>query len=363
MVDVEALLTLLSVPGLGPRRVLALVGKLGSPEVVLGASISELCRVDGIDVTMAQRTKTQADREFARDQVRRAERLGVEFLTYWHPSYPRALKQIPDPPPLLYCRGSLAGEKETYLAVVGTRTPTSYGRVMAEKLCRELAERGVTIVSGLARGVDTIAHRAALRAGGRTVAVLGSGLDVIYPSENTDLARKIASQGALLSELPLGTKPDAPNFPRRNRIIAGMCVGTLVVEAGEESGALITARYALEQNREVFAVPGNVTSEKSRGTNRLIKDGAKLVESADDILDEIRPQLPSLLREVRREPPQPPLSGLEKKVFDALSGEPKHIDTLAAEVGEDPGRVLAALLSLELKNLVTQLTGKYFVRA
>ncbi|MDZ7374166.1 MAG: DNA-processing protein DprA [candidate division KSB1 bacterium] len=360
--DVEGLLTLLCVPGLGPRRILALVGKLGSPAAVLKASLAELCRVDGIDRTLAERTKTEANPLFAQEQIRRAQQLGVQFVTYWDPEYPKALKQIPDPPPLLYCKGTLKSEKETFLAVVGTRTPTAYGRVMTEKLCRELAERGLTIVSGLARGVDTIAHRAALQAGGRTVAVLGSGLDVIYPGENTDLARKIAAQGALLTEFPLGAQPDAPNFPRRNRIIAGMCVGTLVVEAGDKSGALITARYALEQGREVFAVPGNVTSEKSRGTNRLIKEGAKLVESADDILDEIRPQLPSLLREARREP-APPLVGLEKRVFEALSQEPKHIDDLAAELGEEPGRVLAALLSLELKSLATQLTGKYFVRA
>lgn len=361
--DVEGLLALLSVPGLGPRRVLSLVGKLGSPEAVLGAPVSELCRVDGIDLTLAKRIRTEADRDFARQQLRLANRLGVSFITYWDPDYPTRLKQISDPPPVLFCRGSLDEGGATYLAVVGTRSPTAYGRVVAERLCRELAECGVTIVSGLARGVDSIAHRAALRAGGRTVAVLGSGVDVIYPAENRELARKIVRQGALVSELPLGAKPDAPNFPRRNRLIAGMCVGTLVVEAGEKSGALITARYALEQNREVFAVPGNVTSEKSRGTNRLIKEGAKLVETVEDVLDEIRSQLPSLLRQVKPVAAMPHLDGLERKVYECLSQEPKHIDDLASELGEEPGRVLAALLSLELKNLATQLTGKYFVRS
>ncbi len=361
--DVEGLLVLLSVPGLGPRRVLSLVGKLGSPSAVLSASVPKLCSVDGIDLTMAERIRGQVDREFARRQLRLANRQGVRFITYWDEVYPERLKQITDPPPVLFCKGDLVGPDEVYVAVVGTRNPTAYGRVVTERLCRDLAERGVSVVSGLARGIDTIAHRATLRAGGRTVAVLGSGLDIVYPGENRELARKISRQGALLSELPLGSKPDAPNFPRRNRIIAGMCVGVVIVEAGEKSGALITARYALEQNREVFAVPGNVTSEKSRGTNRLIKEGAKLVETADDILDEIRPQLPSLLREVRKAQKTPELAGLEKRVFDVLSDEPKHIDDLASELDEEPGRVLAALLSLELQNLATQLTGKYFVRA
>ena len=360
--EIESLLTLCTVPGIGPRRILALVAKFGSPEAVLRASVNELCTVNGVDVRTASRIRTEADRDFARDQLRRANRLGVRFLTCWDEDYPARLKEISDPPVLLYVLGALSDAQEIMLAVVGTRTPSTYGRVVTENLCAELAERGITIVSGLARGIDTIAHRTALKAGGRTIAVLGSGVDVVYPPENRALARKIREGGALISEFPLGTQPEAPNFPRRNRIIGGMTVGTLVVEAGERSGALITAQLALEQNRDVFAVPGNITSEKSRGTNRLIKQGAKLVESAQDILDEIRPQLPSLLRKAARLSRQPELDGIEKRVYESLSNEPRHIDDIAGSLGMDTGRVLAALLSLELKNLALQMTGKYFVR-
>ena len=359
--DVEALLTLLSVPGLGPRRILSLVSRFGDAGAVLKASVAELCRTAGIDVKTATSIRSAADADFARHQLRLANKSGVSFVTYWDSRYPKRLKQVADPPVVLYVRGTLPTQDEAMIAVVGTRVPSAYGRLVAANLSRDLAREGVTVVSGLARGIDTVAHKAALEVGGRTVAVLGSGLDVIYPAENRALTVEIADSGAVVSEFPLGTQPDASNFPRRNRIISGMSAGTLVVEAGEKSGALITAQLALEQNREVFAVPGNITSERSRGTNRLIKQGAKLVESVQDILDELRPQLRGLLREAEVTP-RPAMSGSEKAVYDVLSDEPKHIDDIATELAQPSGQVLATLLSLELKNLVLQLTGKYFVR-
>ena len=359
--EVEPLLTLLSVPGLGPRRILALVSRFGEPEAVLSASVNELCRTAGVDVKTATAIKSEADREFAREQLRLANRQGVSFVSYWDSRYPERLKQIPDPPVLLYVRGALPGEKEVAVAVVGTRVPSAYGKLVTANLSRDLVREGVTVVSGLARGIDTVAHRAALEAGGKTIAVLGSGLDVIYPSENRALASEIAKSGAVVSEFPLGTQPDATNFPRRNRIISGMSAGTLVVEAGEKSGALITAQLALEQNREVFAVPGNITSDRSRGTNLLIKQGAKLVQNVQDILEELRPQLRGLLREAQSAP-RISMSESEKVVYEILSDEPKHIDDIAAELAQPTGTVLATLLSLELKNLALQLTGKYFVR-
>ena len=337
------------------------MSRFGDAAAVLKASVAELCRTAGIDVKTATNIKSAADAEFAREQLRLANKLGVSFVTYWDPRYPKRLKQISDPPVLLYVRGTLPTEDEAMVAVVGTRVPSAYGRLVAANLSRDLVTEGVTVVSGLARGIDTVAHKAALEAGGRTIAVLGSGLDVVYPAENRALAAEIAKAGAVISEFPLGTQPDATNFPRRNRIISGMSAGTLVVEAGEKSGALITAQLALEQNREVFAVPGNVTSERSRGTNRLIKQGAKLVENVQDILDELRPQLRGLLREAEAAP-RVAMSGSEKTVYEVLGDEPKHIDDIATELGQPSGQVLATLLSLELKNLVLQLTGKYFVR-
>jgi DNA processing protein len=273
-------------------------------------------------------------------------------------NYPVNLTHLHDPPPFLYVNGDVLPTDRFAVAIVGSRSASTYGRTMARVLARGLAEKGVTVVSGLARGVDAEAHRAAVGAGGRTLAVLGSGVDVIYPGEHRTLAQEVIGHGALLSEFSLGSKPDAVHFPYRNRVISGLTLGTVVVEATEKSGSLITARCALEQNREVFAVPGNVTSDRSRGPHRLIKEGAKLVEGVDDILSEIAPTLVST-------PLTPPAPSIDLDIYEhqlvALFGDdPIHVDALISKSGLGAARVLEILLGLELKGGVTQLPGTRF---
>jgi len=361
--DAEGLLRLIAVPGVGPNRLRALLAYFQSTEAVFAASISQLTRVEGIDRKTAESIRGSDSADFAREQLERLRALGGELISFWDPRFPDGLRRTADPPAFLFAKGRLHPEDACSVAIVGTRSPTTYGRLITERLATDLALRGLTIVSGFARGVDTLAHSAAIRAGGRTIAVLGTGLDVVYPPENVRLARQICEHGALVTEYPLGTGPDAPNFPRRNRIICGMSLGTVVVEAGVKSGALITAELALEQNREVFAVPGPVNSPKSQGTNQLIRDGAVLVSSADDVIQELAPQLRQFLHE--REQPEVPadLSESEQCVFQALGGTAKHIDLLAAELGQPTSAVLATLLTLELRGLVRQFPGKLFARA
>jgi DNA processing protein len=271
------------------------------------------------------------------------------------------LKDIYDPPALLYLRGALRREDELAVAIVGSRKTSAYGREVTERIGRDLARHGVTVVSGMARGIDSVAHKGALQGGGRTIAVLGCGVDVIYPSENRNLFHQIIEQGAVLSEFPMGSPPEAGHFPRRNRIISGLSIGVVIVQASGESGSLITAGYALEQGREVFAVPGNIGAEGSRGTNQLIKEGAKLVESSEDILEEVLPQW-------RREGETAQKGGdavltlteAEKCLYGLLDETPLHIDALIRESQLDPGSVSSLLLNLELKGLISQWPGKCF---
>jgi DNA processing protein len=292
-------------------------------------------------------------------ELQKIKRAGVRLVTQADQEYPSNLTHLHDPPPFLYVRGSLLPGDRVAIAIVGSRFASAYGKGVARDLAHGLAEKGVTIVSGLARGIDAEAHRAALAAGGRTLAVLGSGLDVIYPSEHRPLAAEIPASGAVISEFSLGSKPDAVHFPYRNRVISGLTLGTVVVEAAENSGSLITARFALEQNREVFAVPGPITSLRSRGPHHLLKEGAKLVEAIDDILTEIAPTLapprpsPAAVPAVTLEPDEALLAGL----FD---GNPLHVDTLIAKSGLSAARVLEVLLTMELKSVVAQLPGTYF---
>ncbi len=290
---------------------------------------------------------------------------GVELLTFKDGDYPRNLLAIYDPPPFLFVKGKLTEEDQSAVAIVGCRSASSYGKTITESIATELARNGITVVSGMARGIDSIGHLSALKEHGRTIAVFGSGLDVIYPPEHRRLAERISSSGALVSEFFLGTRPEAPNFPRRNRLISGLSLGVVVVEAGAKSGALLTANCALEQNREVFAIPGNLWSQKSEGTNRLIKQGAKLVTSVEDILEE----LPIALRGGKlsslaaREADLPDLSQGEKGIFKLISDEPRHIDRIATDASVSVWDALSLLLSLELKGLVKQLSGKMFIRA
>jgi len=283
-------------------------------------------------------------------------------------NYPENLLAVDDRPAFLYARGKL-DKDDINLAIVGSRIASAYGKYTTERVSRELAQKGITIVSGMARGVDSAAHRGALAAHGRTIAVLGSGLDIIYPPENKSLFTQIAENGAVVSEFPLGTPPLANNFPARNRIISGMSYGVLVVEAGEKSGSLITARLALEQGREVFAVPGSIDAATSRGANKLIKEGAKLIENVDDILEEIIPQLektkPAMAATERRVKSEThrkeiDLTSLEKQIISFISNEKIHADEIIAESKLPPADVLSALFSLELKGLVVQHPGKHF---
>ena len=266
-----------------------LLQAFSTPEGVFSASIQTLRVVPGIGPKTAHNIKSFSDWDKAEKEIEQADRLGVDIITCEDAAYPRRLLNIYDYPPLLYVKGSLHPE-EICVAVVGSRLASMYGKYTTEKICRELALRGVTVVSGLARGIDSAAHRGALAGKGRTVAVLGCGLDMIYPPENENLARDVAANGAIVTEFPFATPPNAPNFPSRNRIISGISLGVVVVEAGEKSGSLITARIAAEQGRSVFAVPGEIGAAGSRGTHRLIKQGAILFESIEDVLDEILPQ-------------------------------------------------------------------------
>ena len=263
---------------------------------------------------------------------------------------------------MLFYQGKLQAEDRNALAVVGTRSPTQYGKMAAERLTGELVAQGFTIVSGLARGVDTVAHRTALKHGGRTLAILGSGLDVVYPPENQRLLQDLCEAGAVLTEYPFGAKPDAVNFPRRNRIISGLALGVLVVEAGRESGAMITAHLALEQNREVFALPGSIFSPKSAGPHQLVQEGAKLVQGIDDILVELHAQL-NLFTAAEYDAKIPvALEEASRKVLSALSSEARHIDELMRQLHMNPAPLMAILLELECQNLIKQLPGKLFVK-
>ena len=287
MAHLFSLLCLSSVPRLGPVRMRSLVSAFGSPEAVLRSTPERLCRVSGIELDLALLISRHRGDSFAREQLLRVRKHGARIVTFWDPEYPELLKALHDPPLLLYVQGTRP--EGAHLALVGTRQPSPYGKSVAEYLGRELANRGITIVSGLARGIDTIAHRVALSSGGATVAVIGSGLDVPYPPENKILMHEIARTGAVVSEFPMGTRPAPAHFPRRNRIISGLSLGCVVVESDTNGGAMITASCALDQNREVFAVPGNITERTSAGPNALIRDGrAKLVHSIEDVLSEFR---------------------------------------------------------------------------
>ncbi len=360
--ELSALLQLLSVTGIGPARVRALVGHFRSAEAVLAAPVHALCQVEGIERTLAENIHRADHAALAQQQLEAAARESCLVLTFWDAEFPALLKKIYDPPVVLFAKGELRPEDETAIAVVGTRTPTAYGKIVTERLTAALVVHRLTIASGLARGVDTVAHQAAIKCGGRTIAVLGSGLDMIYPPENRRLAQEISQHGAVISEYFFGAKPDAVNFPRRNRIISGLAYGTVVIEAGETSGALITAQAAVEQGREVFAVPGSIFSPKSLGPNRLIQDGAKLVTNVDDILAELPQQLDMFSKAPSAAPPAIQLNESEQKIMARLSHEPIHIDLLARQVNMPASQLLAALLDLEFKNAVKQLPGKYFLK-
>jgi len=347
-------------PGVGSILFKRLTKKFGSPEGVFKASSKELARVEGVGPKVVESLRKFHWKQRVEKELRGAEKIGARIITWEEEEYPFILKQIYDPPPLLYVLGCLSRQDQLAVAVVGSRHPTTYGQAAAERIAMGLVRGGVTVVSGLARGVDSYAHRGALTAGGRTIGVLGCGIDIIYPPENRELFDLVAMQGAILSEFPLGTPPDSDHFPIRNRVISGLCLGVAVVEATLRSGSLITARFALEQGRDVYAVPGNVDSARSAGTNRLIKEGAKLVTRAEDILEEILPLQGPLTLEA---PAPPKLCEEEAKVFSVLNHEARHIDEVIARCAFPSAKVSAILLALELAGHVKQLPGKRFAKA
>jgi DNA processing protein len=358
MPNLESWVALSMVHGIGVATYRKLISVYGSPEAVFCAPLAELAKMDGVGEKKARNIKGFDAWKGVETHSAGLERIGGRIITFKDPEYPTMLRQVENAPVVLYTKGNVIDEDRFAVALVGSRGPTSYGRVVAEKMSSELAAAGFTIVSGMARGIDSFAHRGALAAGGRTIAVLGCGLDKPYPPENMDLMEKIAANGCVLSEFPLGTPPNREHFPARNRLISGLSLGVVVVEATKESGSLITARHALEQNREVFAVPGNITSRNSHGTNELIQNGAKLVQRAEDIIGDLAPMLKGFVRAKERVKVE--TDEEEKRLCDILTGEAVHVDVIARTLSASPSKVLALLLSLELKGIVRQAEGKRF---
>jgi DNA processing protein len=370
-VERRALLGLSLVAGVGPQRLRALLAAFEAPSAVFRASRTALTKVDGVGAQTAEAILTFDDRTAVEQELTRAEELDASLVAPWDDRFPNRLREIYDPPAYLWMRGTLPSTEAPMITVVGTRRCTDYGRAQARHLSAELVRRGFTVVSGLAYGVDAAAHKGALDAGGRTLAVLGSGVGRIYPQKHTGLASRIADSGAVLSEYGLDADPDAPHFPERNRILSGLSFGTLVIESFAEGGSLITARFALEQNREVFALPGRITKETSRGTNRLIQRGhAKLVMDVDDLLQELPEWTVAESGAVDAEtmgtsppPAAEALSGEAETLYEALTDTPVHVDQLCEETGLEPSSVLPTLLELEFEGLVRQLAGKQFRRS
>ncbi len=348
------------VHGIGPARVHTLLDYFGDLGRAWQAREAELQKLglDSRTIGNVLETRATVDLDVELSRIRDE---GIQLLVWDMPAYPRYLREIPNPPPVLFVRGELLERDQWAIAVVGTRRLTSYGRQVTQQLVAGLVRHQVTIISGLARGIDALAHKAALEAGGRTIAVLGSGLDRIYPPENKKLATQIPDgHGAVVTEYALGVKPDAKNFPPRNRVISGMSLGVVVVEAGDRSGALITADFAVDQNREVFAVPGNINSPASRGTNRLIQQGAKLVSGIEDILEELNlAQIPEKAA-VQMALPE---SAEESLLLSLLSHQPTHIDELTRDAGLPSAQVSSTLTLMELKGMVLQVGGMKYVLA
>ena len=337
------------VPEIGPKRLANLLNWFGELPVAWTATESQL-RQAGLEPQplanlLATRNRIDLDAEMAK-----IERLGAGLVTLADQRYPSLLSQLPDAPTILYVRGTLTPEDKRALSIVGTRKATSYGRDVAYDLAKQLAQNGITVISGLAHGIDTAAHRGAIDGGGRTIAVMGCGIDRVYPTDNRELALEITHQGAIMSEFPLGTPPEGRNFPRRNRVISGMALGVLVVEADLGSGALITVEAALDQGREVFAVPGNIYNHSSRGTNRLIQDGAKLVMSVNDILDELDIKYQTVQTQTIAEHIVP-ANETEERLLEHLTADPLHVDDIARLCGLPIATVTSTLTVLELKGL------------
>ncbi len=363
--DLASKLRLALISGVGPRLRQALLDRFGDAESVLAAAPSDLRTVPGIGAKLCRAISRADDEVDVAALLKICQENAVRILTDDEEPYPRLLKEIHDPPSVLFVRGAFEPRDAMAIAIVGTRHATAYGLRQAERLGGSLARAGLTVVSGLARGVDAAAHRGALAAGGRTIAVLASGVLTIAPPEHKSLADEIAGQGALISETPPQAAPKSGVFPQRNRLISGLTLGTIVVEAADRSGALITARHAMEQGREVFAVPGPVDSRASRGCHRLLRDGARLVESAEDVLEELGPLVEGAETDDGRivlHPAELLLNELEQQVLSAVGTEPTSIDQVAIDTALPPHRVLAAISVLEMRHLLRRVSGNLVCR-
>ncbi len=354
----EAYISLNMMEGMGPVTAASLEASLGSMEAVFTASKSDLMTVDGVGARSAERILSERERVDGAAEAAKAERMGVRILTPVDDQYPDLLREIHDPPLALYVRGNVDSLSAQGLAVVGTRRPTHYGRDCSEQLSRQLASARYSIISGLARGIDTAAHRGALKAQGVTVGVLGSALDQFYPAENIELAAEMCERGCVISEFPFGRSPDKTTFPMRNRIVAGLSRGVLVVEAGIKSGAMITVNQALDQGKAVFAVPGRIDQPSTRGTHYLIKNGAQLVDDVDDIFSEFDSLIPDRPRGEMVSLPTPCLTEDEDRVISSLALGEQSVDEVARETGLSVSQVGATLIRLEMKRLIRMLPGR-----
>jgi DNA processing protein len=361
--DLKALLALSFIDDIGCVTTGKLLSAFKSARAIFDAGLSELAAAGETSLSKARKIKEFDAWDKVDVEIERAKQLDVKIISILDKEYPEPLSHITTAPPILFVKGGLIPEDRFALAVVGSRRMSEYGRKISADLSYSLAEAGLTIVSGMARGIDTAAHSASLKAGGRTIAVLGCGLDICYPSENRELMKAICKSGSVVSEFPFGAWPARENFPRRNRLISGLSLGVLVIEAAARSGSLITARFALEQGKEVFAVPGNITSTNSEGTNTLIKRGAKPVQRAEDVIEELAPQIKEMLRPVKGESRghgRLEINDEEKAICNILGSDSKHIDHIARELRMPAARLSGMLLELELKGIVRQTEGNNF---
>lgn len=354
----EAYIALNMMEKVGPVGVRSLVSVLGSAKAIFGAGREQLMAARGIGKELAEAIVSQRDRVDWKGEIEKAGRLGGRIIAQIDEEYPAQLKEIHDPPLALNIWGKLESRDRHAIAVVGTRHPTNYGAEVTGRISYDLAKAGFVVVSGLAEGIDTLAHRAALKAKARTIAVIGSGLDVVYPPSNLGLAREIAQNGAVISEFPFGRQPDKTTFPIRNRIVSGLSMGVLVVEASRKSGAMITANQALDQGRSVFAVPGRIDSPASTGTNDLIKNGARLVSSVEDIFKEYEFLIPPKSVAQRKETPMPKLSADESAIVALLAAGGNDVDSLIRQTGLKASAVSSLLIGLEMKRVVKMLPGQ-----
>ncbi|MEO0083471.1 MAG: DNA-processing protein DprA [candidate division WOR-3 bacterium] len=347
---------LYDLPHITEAKVKNLLQRFQTPAAIFSADKKELLQVKGIDNELVSAIKNYQRSKNTEEKYKIAERLQIKIISYLDNDYPRNLRNIAHAPPVLFVRGEIKPEDGKAIAIIGTRRPTPYGKMVAEKFAYELSQIGLTIISGLARGIDTAAHLGALKANGRTIAVLGCGIDVFYPPENKRYYDEISNNGAIVSEFTIGTAPLAINFPKRNRIISGLALGVLAVEAPSDSGVLNTVSWASDQGREIFAVPGAINQQTSFGTNQLIKNGAKPVTSIEDICSELKIALD------RKEKKEIPVNDIEKKILDTLSSEPLYADQIADILSCSPAELLVQLLSLEIKGLIRQLPGNKYIK-